>query len=176
MTTLDEAWDRYQYTRQLVGLTGRIASRYWNQLPWDGPLGRDDQLKELDHHSLTDRAASSLAYLDDLAVLVLFSMFESEIRELMLAQVHPEAEKLTHPALISAAKVAIENIRSGSFYRILEPFKSPETINLIEHVNQVRRYRNWVAHGKREKAPANVSPQDAYDRLKRLLELLSRPS
>ena len=44
--------------------------------------------------------------------------------------------------------------------------------NLIEEVNQVRRYRNWVAHGRRTPQPAAVTPATAYDRLKRFLDHL----
>lgn len=57
---------------------------------------------------------------------------------------------------------------------MLEPYKSPATNDLIEQVNQVRRYRNWVAHGRREdmRPEAEVYPKTAYDRLQKILTAL----
>jgi hypothetical protein len=37
-------------------------------------------------------------------------------------------------------------VGEGSFFAVLQSYKGPDD-NLIEQVNQVRRYRNWVAHG-----------------------------
>jgi hypothetical protein len=64
-----------------------------------------------------------------------------------------------------------DGIEQGSFFKVLEPYKDLDA-NLIEEVNQVRRYRNWVAHGRRTEQPSAVSPATAYDRLKRFLDLL----
>jgi hypothetical protein len=64
-----------------------------------------------------------------------------------------------------------EGIEHGSFFKVLEPYKELNA-NLIEEVNQVRRYRNWVAHGRRTVQPAAVNPTTAYDRLSRFLEHL----
>jgi hypothetical protein len=40
----------------------------------------------------------------------------------------------------------------------------------------VRRYRNWVAHGRRSTRPEWVGPRMAYERLSRLWDLLSTRS
>ena len=61
-----------------------------------------------------------------------------------------------------------ESIEHGSFFNVLEPYKGIDP-SLVEEVNQVRRYRNWVAHGRRTDQPAAVNPSTAYDRLKRFL-------
>jgi hypothetical protein len=52
---------------------------------------------------------------------------------------------------------------------VLEPYKDVNA-DLIDEVNQVRRYRNWVAHGRRTAQPDAVNLLAAYDRLKRFLE------
>jgi hypothetical protein len=64
-----------------------------------------------------------------------------------------------------------DSIEQGSFFRVLEPYKDVDA-NLVEEVNQVRRYRNWVAHGRRTDQPAAVDPTTAYGRLKRFLARL----
>ncbi len=62
---------------------------------------------------------------------------------------------------------------------MLEPFKSQVSHSLIEQVNQVRHFRNWVAHGQRPlkegEQLATVDPEAAYKRLKTFLERLSVP-
>ena len=62
----------------------------------------------------------------------------------------------------------------GSFYHVLAPFRSQEP-DLTEEVDQVREYRNWVAHGKRRAIKNAVTPEVAYDRLKRFLEKFVGP-
>jgi hypothetical protein len=112
--------------------------------------------------------------LDNLAVLVLFSVFEANIRDLVEMQVQPEIAQLHHPALKNAADELLQLIREGSFGRLMTRLKTPPSHDLIEQVNQIRRYRNWVAHGRREDMePDNlVQPQQAYDRLKAFLALV----
>jgi hypothetical protein len=66
-----------------------------------------------------------------------------------------------------------ERIAEGSFFHVLAAYKSGVDPGLIEQVNQVRRYRNWVAHGRRAgEIPDNVTPRAAYDRLRAFLSAL----
>lgn len=66
-----------------------------------------------------------------------------------------------------------ESVRQGSFFRILATYK-PDDAGLVEEINQVRRYRNWVAHGRRGEQPAQVTPRVAYDRLRRFADWVTR--
>ena len=66
---------------------------------------------------------------------------------------------------------AVSEIEHGSFYQLLEVFKG-RGAELVEEVNQVRRYRNWVAHGRRTAKPDSVDPETAFSRLKRFLNVL----
>ena len=43
---------------------------------------------------------------------------------------------------------------------------------LVEEVSQGRRYRNWVAHGRRGEPPDAVDPRTASNRLQRFLDRL----
>jgi len=47
-----------------------------------------------------------------------------------------------------------------------------EWLSSIEEVNQVRRYRNWVAHGRRAEPAEYVTPPAAYRRLRAFLAAL----
>jgi hypothetical protein len=150
----------------------RLGGKYWDDLPWDGDLGRDNRLGNLESTQVEEMSRAVLDDLDDLCVLLLFSVFESHVRERSLADVAKELPPLRHPALLQAVDELNDTIGHGSFYRVLEAYKSLDA-DLIEEVNQVRRYRNWVAHGRRGDQPDNVSPRDAYQRLKRFLDRLA---
>ena len=70
--------------------------------------------------------------------------------------------------LTKAIETAKERVGEGSFYAVLESYKGIQN-NLIEEVNQLRKYRNWVSHGKRGVQPPAVLPEAAYKRLTRFL-------
>jgi hypothetical protein len=175
MTSLEDAWRWYQATRQQLRLIQRLARRYWTELPWDGPLGRDDQIRDVDASGLVLETQSTLEELDDLAVLVLFSAFESMVRIRVLSDVKNEKSAVRHAVLVEAVLDAIQRVEEGSFYWVLSPFKNLNH-NLVEEVNQVRHYRNWVAHGRRGAKPSTVDPRTAFVRLNGFWELLDRSS
>ncbi len=175
MTSLADAWRWYDAVRRQATMARRLAGIHWDDLPWDGGFGRDAHFRELDPEQVVMEAGFVSDELADLAVVVLFSVFEAAVRDAVLAEVQPEAERLTHPTLRHAAAESMEWIAEGSFFRVLEPFKSEGHADLIEQVNQVRRYRNWVAHGRRGEPPASVSPDAARDRLDRFLSIVQPP-
>jgi hypothetical protein len=77
--------------------------------------------------------------------------------------------------LKEAADDAVQGVTEGSFYRrVLEPLKKRGRVSadLIIQVDQVREYRNWVAHGRRDAPTDNVTPEMAYDRPSVLLAAL----
>ncbi len=152
----------------------RLGGKYWDEMPWGGALGRDDSFRLLEATQVEERARQVLDDLEDLCVLLLFSVFEATVRERALTDVSDELPTLRHPALVQAMETLNDTISHGSFYRVLEAYKGLDA-DLVEEVNQVRRYRNWVAHGRRGAQPDNVGPDVAYDRLRRFLERLALP-
>jgi hypothetical protein len=130
----------------------------------------------LEAEDVIREADLGIEHFDDIAVLVLFSVFEAEVRLRVLSEVRAESESLRHPALVYAAGEAEQAIEDGSFWKVLEPYKNPDLVGLVEEVNQVRRYRNWVAHGRRAAQPAAVTPKVAFDRLTRFLEVFDASS
>jgi hypothetical protein len=175
MTTLQEAWAWYAATSRQLHRMKRLAEKYWNALPWEGPLGKDDRFRLLDEVLVREEADRGLLDLDDLAVVVLFSVFEALVRQRVLDEPAEEEPSLRHRALRLAAAETRQRIAEGSFFHVLEPFKD-EHADLVEEVNQVRRYRNWVAHGRRGEQPLLLDARKAFDRLSRFLEVLGAPA
>ena len=172
MSDLDRAWDWYRASRRGVRVLEHLAV-HWDYLPWDAgtDLGRDERLRTVSADQLAGDAGAAAEPLDDLAVLVLFSAFEGMVRQAVAQQVAPQLSLLTHPTLRGAADDALRAIEDGSFAKVMEPYKALDA-DLVERVNQVRRYRNWVGHGRRGEPGAAVNPGVAYERLRRMLEVL----
>ena len=184
MKTLDEAWAWYRAVAEGAKRLTHLA-KFWGDLPWGqayewvSRMEKDGVLRHLEADQMEKEAQHITKELDDLAVLVLFSVFEAIVRSLVEEQVRTETAQLKHPALKKAGDDALQAIVEGSFFRVLEPYKSQANDTLIEQVNQVRHYRNWVAHGRRPlrggEYRAKVEPREAYERLKAFLQLLSPP-
>ena len=87
-------------------------------------LSRDNRLRERTAADLMNRANAILDDLDDLAVLVLFSVFEVTVRDRAKADVDRETASIQHPAVLRAVKDLKEAIENGSFGRVTESYKS----------------------------------------------------
>lgn len=123
MMTLDDAWNWYVTTKNQLKLFGRFGRKYWDSLPWAGPLGTDETLHGLEGDVIDQNSRFGLEHLDDFAVLILFSVFESIVCDHVLSEVADERSRLRHTLLLQIVDGAIEEIESGSFFRVLEVFK-----------------------------------------------------
>ena len=171
MIDLDEAWSWYVTTQNQLHLFARLGQKHWAGLPWEGSLGRDDHLKGLESEAIVAGSEFCLEHLDDFAVLILFSVFESIIRDQVLSEVEDEKGRIRNEVVLQIVNDGAEVIEHGGFYRVLQVFKGRDA-GLVEAVNQVRRYRNWVAHGRRTSQPDSVDPETAFRRLKNFLGIL----
>lgn len=169
--SLDDAWDWYHAIRTLAYDMKKLA-RFWNDPALEAILGRDNRLQDRTAADLQDMANKTLADLDDLAVLVLFSVFEAKVRALAQADIDRETAPMRHPAVLRALNDLKEAIANGSFGKVTEAYKTMDVV-LTTEVNQVRKFRNWVAHGRRDQPENQVDPASAIERLRRYLERLA---
>jgi hypothetical protein len=172
MKTLADARAWYLSAQTQLGLMKRLADRHWPALAPVDTLWQDDAFRTLEAERVLLDSKQAIDPIADLAVVVLFSVFEAIVRDHVAEAVRDEMGGIRHGVLRDAAETALEGVEVGSFNRILEAFKRSDTVNLIEQVNQVRRYRNWVAHGKSEskrKSTEAITPEMAYDRLSAFL-------
>jgi hypothetical protein len=102
----------------------------------------------------------------------MFSVFEAIVRDRALADVTSSLPEQLHPAVEHAIDELKQDIETGSFGKVTGAFKSLDH-DLVEKVNQVRRYRNWVAHGRHNEQPPLVKPEAAYERLAEFLRRIS---
>lgn len=181
MTPLEqlEAWlEWYNAARNSLRRIQRLAEMYWADLPWEADIQmwRDNMLGKLEGEKVAADATEALTRLDDLAVVELFSIFEGIVRTLVAEQVLAASVSLTHPMLKAAAKGAIDAAERRSFAEILNSYSQGGHADLAEQVRQVRRYRNWISHGRRGRELTRIDPKTAYERLRKFLELLFTPA
>jgi hypothetical protein len=169
--SLEDAWTWYNAVRTLAYDVRHLAE-HWDR-PDPGPgLSLDNRLRHRTGEQFLDMARTILDDLDDLAVLVLFSVFEALVRARAEADVDRAAASIRHVAVREAVKDLKESIKHGSFAKVTRAFKSMDA-DLTAQVDQIRKFRNWVAHGRREVPENNVVPKDAFDRLGRYLDRLA---
>ncbi len=164
ISSLEEARRWYAGVKVLAQDMERLGRKYWDAEPWASVLSRDNKFRHRDSTDLLVQAENVLANLDDLGVLLMFSVFEAIVRERIRTDVDASLPPKLHPAVEHAVNGLKREIDVGSIKRVMESIRSMAP-NLVEEVNQVRVYRNWVAHGRRGKQPALVDPTSAYDRL-----------
>jgi hypothetical protein len=150
----------------------RLGERYWDREEWADLLGHDNRFRHVGARNLREDANTILDDLDDLGVLLMFSVFEAIVRDRAWTDVMNSLPEQLHPAVGHAIDELKKDIESGSFGRVTESFKSLDH-DLVEKVNQVRRYRNWVAHGRRDEQPNFVTPEQAFERLTEFLKRMS---
>lgn len=169
--SLDDAWKWYEAVRSLALLMKKLAGK-WDDPAIQAAVGRENRLRDLGAADLVDKANTILADLDDLSVLVHFSVFEAAVRSRAMAGVDRETATMRHPAVLSALKTLKESIENGSFGKVTEAYKAMDS-DLTAQVNQVRTFRNWVAHGRRERPVNNIDPERAVERLRHYLVRLA---
>ena len=171
IASLEDAWQWYLGVRDLTRWMGRMGKRYWENPVLSELLASDNIFRDVPQEEIRKKESLVVDDLNDLCVLLLFSVFEAHVRKQTRTDVNSELPSARHPALQHALQTLHESLEQGSFFRILEGYKSLDS-NLVEQVSQVRRYRNWVAHGRKSEPPDSVDPEMAYKRLKRFLELM----
>jgi hypothetical protein len=180
MKTLRDAWNWYESARINLVRMRRLGTHHWNDESLkSASIWKDERFKEVEAKDIERETNLAIKPLEDLGVLVLFSVFEAAVRDHLEGLIRPLTGNLGHPMLDHAAEKVLEGIKQGSFANhVLPPLQDQDRITpeLSDKVKQVRDYRNWIAHGKREpRDPSiiNLDAKEAFERLKEFLDTLS---
>ena len=85
-------------------------------MPWEtASVGRDDVFRTLEASDIVAETTTSLRPIDDLAVVVLFSVFESQVRDYLAARIKPEAAGLSDPIRKGRPRTPFRASRKGAF-------------------------------------------------------------
>src|SRR5438105_2385635 len=102
MESLDDAWKWYRSVNDMTLAMYAMGKKHWDALPWDSDLGHDERLRAIHTEDILSWVEVIKGDLDDLCVLLLFSVFEAIVRERALADVAAELPTIRHPALFHA--------------------------------------------------------------------------
>ena len=179
MRILRDARDWYESARTNLSRMNRLGTHHWNDPTLLGSsIWDDERFKQVEAVDIELETIRAIKPLEDLGILVMFAVFEANVRDHLERVIAPLVEKIDHPILLEAAGQALEGIQQGSFAnKVLAPLQMQNRITpeLSDKVKQVRDYRNWIAHGRREPKPSaiiNLTVNEAYNRLKDFLDTL----
>lgn len=110
--------------------------------------------------------------LNDLTILSLIASFEQLVLDFTVKIVNENIENTKNPLFYKMSKYAFKNADRWHFVDILDLFKSVINPQIIGDVKQVYKYRNWVAHGKKDRKPLTLEPYIAHERLSQFLDKL----
>src|SRR6185437_16003621 len=97
---------------QSLGRMYRLGNRHWKDPSLENAsFWRDDDFRMVEAEDIVRDTTTSLGPIDDLAVVVLFSVFESRVCDYLVERIMPEAGALTDPILREAAEDAIQGIK-----------------------------------------------------------------
>src|SRR5262249_43246569 len=104
MNSLAEAWHWSEATKRNLERMRRLGRKHWDDPSLEAAsLWQDDQFRMLEASTILTETTASLKPIDALAVVVLFSVFESQVRDYLATRMKPEIESLTDPILKGAA-------------------------------------------------------------------------
>ena len=179
MKTLEDAWNWYVSASRNLLRMQRLGTHHWDDVSLQSAsIWMDEKFKRVEATEIEQETKVAIQPLNDLGVLVLFSVFEAAVRDHFEGEIKPLTAKLDHPILKDAAELVLEGIRQGSFAnKVLSPLQAQGRITpeLSDKVKQVRDCRNWIAHGKREPRSANtvnLTAREVFERLKEFLDTL----
>lgn len=124
MKTLQDAWDWYESARVNLDRMKRLRMRHWNDESLSGTsIWSDERFKQLEAEDILVEVTRALDPLEDLGILVLFSVFEATVRDHFETTVRDHLERRgqvdrvekPHPILRHATESVLAGIRRGSF-------------------------------------------------------------
>ena len=168
---LDPVWEAYEAAKNALKVVRRCVTI--PSIDADRPLRNT-----LFHHPQRDECVRRLekarTELDDLAVLSLAATFERNVRD----RVIDAGARLSEARPIDVGAALARLFESESeFWRVEDIVKVFESVvgdAGVSDAMMIRRYRDWVAHGRNPKKPpgSRVTPKLAFDRLSDFLTKL----
>jgi hypothetical protein len=164
---LEDVWRWYRLCRDAFRAAGTAVERGLHFVPDGSELSLETA------SSAVSRLKHAQDELDDLVILALFAVFEREaiaaiedVRDSATTFLQDRVER----ELVSEALSDVEEWRLVELLDVFKGVVEPATVGLVK---QVKRTRDWVAHGKKGARPLNLNPGDAHARLRRFLEELN---
>ncbi len=167
---LDPIWASYQTSREALKVVRRCVLL--------GEPHRDRPFRNTSFHKqhargLAKRLREAEAQMNDLVVLSLYAAFEARLRDhvarragLLRGVARPDQEFGE-----TLAQEFSEYFGGSRFGKLIELSSHAVGQGLIEGAGNIRKFRHWLAHGRRGPTPPSVTPLAAYTSLTKFLQL-----
>ncbi|MBM4032887.1 MAG: hypothetical protein FJ291_14020 [Planctomycetes bacterium] len=162
---LEPVWDAYQTALHAFKVVERCAT-----VP---DIDEERPFRNTRFHRETVERCEGLLEsarreLNALVVLGLYAAFEARVREHLTQQ--GQLLRSAGAPDVEFGQALAEHFgrycdEEQRMDRFVELFAHAVGDTLIAQVGQIRKYRHWVAHGRRGKAPPGTQPRFAYDTL-----------
>lgn len=163
MNPLDQIIEWYETTLDSLSTT----AYFLDKSPSSFPLKSAFATKPIQEAKETISLARD--ELHDLTVVALMASCEQLVVDYLTSNIQSGAAGSTGTFEQNITEKLIHSAERWRFDDILDLFKPPVDSHIIGQVKQVYEYRSWVAHGKRGKSPAKLTPRKAYERLVKFL-------
>lgn len=117
-----------------------------------------------------ERLLKSFQELEDLAIVSFVTVFERFIIEHVKQTIAGRSKQNADPFDNAVIDYCVKSSERWHFKEILDLYKVRVAPDLVGQAKQIYEYRNWVAHGKKDRKPLSVTPLEAYNRLFNFLE------
>jgi hypothetical protein len=162
---LDSIWRAYGITLDSYGVVRRSLSL---AAPERAAVLQGGQfVSAANDQAILDALDVAQEELDDQTVMFLYATFEATLRDHVTAQgpllagaVQPGPQ--FGPNLEAWFTEFCKDIRMDKVVSLFEPWAAATG---IAQAGSIRKYRHWLAHGKRGAVPPSVTPQFAYNSL-----------
>lgn len=167
---LEPIWDAYQTASHALKVARRCATQ--PAIEEERPF-RNTRFHRLSQGKVTRLLDDAQSELDDVAVLSLYAAFEAHLRAHLARQSRllgsvPGAGRSLRRAL--AKEFAAHCDRELAMDRIAKLFADAVGDALVADVVNIRKFRHWVAHGRRRRSTHSpVPPLHAYRALSAFL-------
>jgi hypothetical protein len=112
----------------------------------------------------------SSAEVDDLTVVALVSFFEQFMLDYLQELAEQVGRTCSTPLTCALVSHAFKDVERWRFSDVLRLFKGEVDPSLLDQVQSIYKYRNWVAHGKRKPKPVVTDPIKSYEALSLFLK------
>ncbi len=169
---LDLIWRAYGITLDAFGVVRRSLSI---AAPERTAVLQGSQFaKPASNQNILDALDAAQEELDDQTVMFLYATFEATLRDHVTDQA-PLLATSTHPGPQFGPNLEAwftEFCKETRMDRVITLFEPWATSTGIAQAGTIRKYRHWLAHGKRGAAPPSVLPQFAYKLTDQLSEVM----
>lgn len=163
MNELDRIISWYEISMDSQHVVLEILNSSPQSIPKNTVIGSKEQ-KEVKENLLVAENE-----LNDLTILSLVAAFEQLVLEVTNKIIECNVNNTKNTLFYQMSKYAFKNAERWHFGDILNLFKSVIDSQIIGDVKQVYKYRNWVAHGKKNRKPLALEPYIAHERLSQFL-------